>query len=248
MIQKECKYWIPGHSIDCVVLGFENNILKVLLLKMRHSEKWSLPGGFIKKKEDLDAAALRALSDRTGLKSIYLSQFHTFGAYERRGKSEVDRLMHEIGQLNKTVAQWLSNRFLTTGYFAFADVQKARPVPDFISEKAEWVAIDELPTLIFDHLEIINKALQHIKLKLNYLPIGDALLPPKFTMAMLQKLYETILGRALDRANFQKKMLKLGIFDRLEKLKTGAANKAPYLYSFHRKKYERVLKEGIGYL
>ena len=247
-IEKEIKQCIPGQSIDCVVLGFEDNALKILLLKRTGSEKWALPGGFVNQKESLDSAANRVLEDRTGLKSIYLSQFHTFGNHNRRNQAEIDEAFQQLGPKFHSLVQWFSQRFITTAYFAFADISKATPIPDFISEKCEWIDIQKMPELIIDHKGIVEKALEHIKVRLNYLPIGYSLLPAKFTMSFLQKLYESILGRKLDRANFQKKMLKLGIFERHEKLHTGAANKAPFLYSFHVKKYNDLLERGIGYL
>lgn len=247
-IEKETKQWIPGQSIDCVVLGFEDNALKILLLKRPGSEKWALPGGFINKKENLDDAANRVLEDRTGLTSIYLSQFHTFGDHNRRDQAELEKVFRQLEPTFKSIIKWFSQRFITTAYFAFANINKAAPVPDFISEKCEWIDIQQMPELIIDHKEIVKKGLEYVKLRLNYLPFGYSLLPEKFTMSFLQRLYEAILERKLDRANFQKKMLKLGIFERHEKLRTGAANKAPFLYSFKVKKYKDLLQRGIGYL
>ncbi len=246
-LEKESRNWLPGHSIDCVVLGFDGK-LRVLLLKRVHSDKWALPGGFINKNEHLDDAARRALKDRTGLKTIYLSQFHTFGAFERRGKTEVDKTIQQLVSLNQHLANWFSQRFLTTGYFAFAEINKAHPEPDFLSEKCEWVDLEKIPELIFDHRDIIQKSLDYIRLRINFLPFGKTLLGKKFTMSELQKLYESILNKELDRGNFQKKILKMNFLYRHDKLLTGAANKAPYLYSFNKKRYDELTKEGIGYI
>ena len=247
-IEKETKQWIPGQSIDCVVLGFEKNTLKVLLLKWKQVNRWSLPGGFIYEDENMDSAAVRILEERTGLKSIFLSQFHTFGALNRRDDEELKEIFEHLDSDISTLTEWFTQRFITTGYIAFADIRKANPKPDFLSEKCEWVDIHQLPDLIFDHKHIISYSLNFIKIRLNYVPFGKSLLQQKFTMSELQKLYESILGKDLDRANFQKKMLKLGIFKREEKLLLGTANKAPYLYSFHNENYEMLIKKGIGYL
>ena len=127
------------------------------------------------------------------------------------------------------------------------DIYKANPKPDFLSEKCEWKAIDELPHLLYDHEYIIQKGLTHLGVQLNYLPISMLLMPKKFTMQDLQKLYEAILNKNLERSNFQRKMLKLDIFIRLEKQLTGAANKAPYLYCFDKPKYNELIKKGIGF-
>ena len=110
-----------------------------------------------------------------------------------------------------------------------------------------WVSLSELPVLILDHKEILNKALEHLRIRLNYLPIGRSLLAPEFTMADLQKLYEAILGKKLERSNFQRKILKLGMLVRGEKQMAGGAHKAPYLYSIDNERYEELLKEGIGF-
>jgi hypothetical protein len=141
---------------------------------------------------------------------------------------------------------WLRQRFITTGYFALVDIKKCNPKADIMSELCEWRPIHNLPELVLDHREIITKALNHIRIQINYLPIGISLLPELFTMKELQKLYEAILEIELDRGNFQKKMLKLGIFLRQEKKLSGAANKAPYLYKFDNIKYNEMLKNGIG--
>ena len=117
-----------------------------------------------------------------------------------------------------------------------------------MNEKYDWVAIDNIPDLIMDHDRIIRKCLDFIRVQLNYLPISMNLLPDEFTMKDLQKLYEAFLNEKLERSNFQRKMLKLGIFDRLKKKMSGAANKAPYLYRFDKDKYNELVKKGIGVL
>lgn len=245
--------YLPGHSVDCVIFGYEEKELKVLLLKWKREGFWALPGGFIFKDENMDDAAQRVLMERAGLTSIFLKQFHTFGKLQRSDQNyqeHHDKMMElmqsEIDE-GTAVVDWLNNRFITTGYFALTDIRKATPRPDFLSEKCEWKSVSDLPELIIDHAEIIQGAMYHLKVQLNYLPVGIALLPRKFTMHDLQKLYEAILGRPLERSNFQRKILKLDFLDRHEKLMSGAANKAPYLYSFNRTKYNKLLEEGIGF-
>ena len=121
-----------------------------------------------------------------------------------------------------------------------------KPVPDYLSLSCAWWDIDKVPALIFDHKQIIRAALEAMRHHLNYQPIGYNLLPESFTMKSLQSIYETILGRKLERSNFNRKMLSLGILEKKEKLYTGGAHKAPYLYSFNKKEYDRLLKEGFG--
>jgi len=249
----EIKEYLPGNSIDCVVFGFDAQKLKVLLLEWKDEEAWCLPGGFIKNTESMDEAAHRILHQRTGLNSIFLNQFFTFGNTDRYGPKFKDhikktqKVLRNKGVSDKKTLNWIASRFITTGYFALVDLRKTHPQPDFFSKSCQWIAIDELPSLIIDHNNIVVTALEHLKVQLNYLPIGISLLPAKFTMQDLQKLYEAILQKPLERSNFQRKMLKLEIFIRLEKQMTGAANKAPYLYSFDTEKYNQLLEKGIGF-
>ncbi len=244
---------LPGNSIDCVILGYDEQQLKILLLKWKHEDMWCLPGGFIRKDEDMNQAAQRILEMRTGLKSVFLNQFYTFASAKRsKLNTEVqltrmDHILKGLHGVDDRFIDWIKERFITTGYFALVDIRKTSPHPDVLSEKCEWKTISSLPELMMDHNEIIVKALEHLRIQLNYLPIGMSLLPQKFTMRDLQKLYEAFLNTPLERSNFQRKMLKLGIFVRHEKHLTGAANKAPYLYSFDIPKYNELLEKGIGF-
>ncbi len=242
---------VAGNSVDCVIFGFEEQQLKILLLKWKFGDSWTLPGGFIHKTEDLDSAARRILEERTNLENIFLNQFHTFGNINRNllhkafKEQKLDKNI--FYSLDEESRKWISSRFITTGYFAFIDIKNASPNPDYLSEKCEWFSIDELPDLVYDHNDIIKKALAYIRIQLNYLPVSINLLPLKFTMQQLQKLYEEILNKKIVRSNFQRKMLKLGIFIRLEKEFKGAANKAPYLYTIDKHKYNELVKNGIGF-
>jgi 8-oxo-dGTP diphosphatase len=242
--------YLPGQSIDCVIIGFKNHELHVLVLKWKNVDAWSLPGGFINLDENMDESAIHILKGRTGLSFPYLDQFYTFGSINRGGikpgYEDISKLGLDI-DINAMV-KWLDQRFITTGYFALVDINKCNPKPDYLSEKCEWKPIKNLPNLTLDHQQILRKALDHIKISANYLPIGITLLPELFTMKELQKLYESIVEKELDRGNFQRKMLKLGLFIRQEKLLTGAANKAAYLYKFDKVKYEEMLVKGIGFI
>ncbi len=238
---------IPGQSIDCVIIGFEQQELKVLVLKWKAKGNiWALPGGFIYKEEDMDKAAIRVLKERTGIELPFLEQFKTFGNVGRRDIDILIKNMKSIG-VNEKMSEWFKQRFITTGYLSLVDIQKCDPKPDFSSEMIKWASLDELPDLIFDHNDIVKTAIDYIKNQINYLPIGLTLLPQKFTMKELQGLYESILRKKLDRGNFQRKMLKLDIFIRHEKHLEGGAHKAPYLYSFDNEKYNKLLEKGFGF-
>lgn len=230
--------FLPHISIDCVIFGFHHEQLKVLLLKWKDGGNWCLPGGFVKRNESLDDSAKRVLKERTGLKNIFLRQFQVFGDTNReRGKKSF--------KLLGNARSWLSDRFITVGYWALVEFSKVTPRADWLSEDCQWWEIAQLPKLMYDHNNIVEKALEALRLNLNGQPIGYNLLPERFTMPELQRLYETILGAALDRRNFQKKILALDILERLPERKLGGAHKAPFLYRFDKKKYERAMKQGL---
>jgi ADP-ribose pyrophosphatase YjhB (NUDIX family) len=222
---------IPQLSIDCVVFGFHEQQLKVLLLRFKNSDFWSLPGGFIEQDEDLEDAAQRILQDRMGVQDIYLEQFHVFGKVGRSFPDMHKKLMALSG-MNVQESHWIFKRFVTVGYYALVDFSKVRAVPDLFSDTCEWFDVKSIPDLIFDHTEIVQKGLETLQRTLDEKLVGFKLLPDTFTMGELQSLYETILDRPLLRTNFQRKMLGLGILERIEKRFSGGAHKAPYLYRF----------------
>jgi len=238
---------IPGLSVDCVIIGFEEDELKILTLKLKSKEDlWALPGGFVFKDEDLNKAATRVLNQRTGIQLPFLEQFHTFGSVDRRDLETMEMHLKSYGVEGK-IMKWMTQRFISTGYVSLIDIEKCNLKPDYASERIEWISLKKLPQLVFDHNHIVNSALDFINNQIHYLPIGITLLPEKFTMKQLQYLYEAILQKKLDRGNFQRKMLKLGIFIRHEKQLEGKPNKAPYLYSIHKEKYEKLLEKGYGF-
>ena len=140
---------------------------------------------------------------------------------------------------------WILQRFVSIGYYALVEYAKVQPKKDEISAECCWKDLKDLPDLIIDHKEIIEKALETLRKHLNYEPIGYNLLPEEFTMKDFQSIYETILGRKLDRRNFQRKILSYGILDKKEKLFSGGAHKAPFLYSFNQQRYFEALENGF---
>ncbi len=236
--------YISNLSVDCVIFGFDNENLNILLLKMKGQDDWSLPGGFIKQDESVDTAAQRVLLERTKLKDIFLTQFHLFGSVERDGSSFLME-MKKNNVLSDEMFDFLNNRFLTTGYYALVKHQDADISADEFTSECAWFNVDELPGLIMDHREIIEKALVFLRSGLNNQPVGLNLLPKKFTMTELQRLYEAILGKTLDRRNFSRKMLRFGILKKLNERRTGVAYKSPQLYAFDLIPYTRALNEGL---
>ncbi|TMI87800.1 MAG: NUDIX hydrolase [Bacteroidetes bacterium] len=243
-LMEGAKIYLPSLSLDCVIFGFHENQLKVLLLKVKNARQWALPGGFILKNEDVGKAAERVLRERTGLSEIFLQQFNVFGKPRRSDANFHRQLLQKDGvEINND--HWLFQRFVTIGYYALVEYSYVNPRPDNFSDECTWRDINDLPELMMDHSQILNKALETLRAHINYHPIGYNLLPEKFTMPQLQRLYETILNKKLDRRNFQRKILSYGILKRLKEVQRGVAHKAPYLYSFDLRKYHKALKEGL---
>ncbi len=238
LVSRGQEHFLRHLSLDCVIFGYHDRQLKVLLLQWKGSGRWSLPGGFIQREESLEDAAERVVAARAGLEPTFLHQFYAFGDPDR-GKGN-----HGFNFEKKHHNSWLEDRFVTIGYWSVVEFSKVVPSPDERTSECRWWNLDEVPDLILDHRIILDKALVSVRQYLNDFPLGQDLLPQHFTMPELQRLYETILGKSLDRRNFQKKLLGLNILTRLAKRKTGGAHKAPYLYKFHPARYARAQKTG----
>ncbi|NVJ85673.1 MAG: NUDIX hydrolase [Algoriphagus sp.] len=223
--------YLPHIAYDSVIFGFSGEKLKILLIEYHNTGWLALPGGFVKKNEPLDEAVIRGLRERTGLDQVYLEQFYTFGSLERV-RPEIMQKILEAQDANLPENHWLLDRFISVGYYALIDYEKVEPMPDALSDSINWYDVDSIPDLLFDHNFIVQKALEHLRTHLDQKLLSVNLLPERFTMKELQQVYEAILGENLNRANFQRKMLSLGILQRHEKLFSGGSHKAPYLYSF----------------
>lgn len=223
--------WLPGISVDCVIFGFHENSLKVLLLKFKNTPVWALAGGFVGPEEDVDQAAQRILAERTGLSDIFLEQFYTFGDLARnyRAVDEHRDVNNAMGGSPMKI-DWMDQRFITIGYYALVDYSKVVVNPGGVSDASEWIDVSALPKLFLDHNRIVLKALESLRRNLDEKLVAFELLGDTFTMSDLQMVYETILGKRLVRTNFQRKILSLEILERIEKKYTGGAHKAPYLY------------------
>ncbi|MDB4909110.1 MAG: hydrolase [Gemmatimonadetes bacterium] len=217
--------YLPHLAVDCVVFGVHEGDLRILLTHWTKRDRWSLPGGFVRNDESVDETASRVLRMRTGLDDVFLEQFHTFGSLDR-GHPGADR-------------------FVSVGYYALVDFSMATPTPDgILTDECRWWNLCGRPDLLFDHDEMVARALGTLRLQLGTRPIGLTLFPDDFTLPELQRLYETVLGRSLDRRNFQKKMRELGILTRVGEKSTENSRRAPYLYRFDAEKYAEALERG----
>jgi 8-oxo-dGTP diphosphatase len=246
--------YVPHLSIDCAILGYHESQLKILLNRWQGMENWCLPGGYVLRTESIDAAAVRILKGRTGLEQLFLQQFHTFGEPGRHimksfrskpRKGDESKPGAEMFRLIRESNSWMQDRMISIGYYALVEYSQAEPRPDLLSEECRWWDIHELPELLFDHRMIAETALKALRTHLSFQPVGYNLLPRKFTFPELIGLYETILEKRLDRRNFQKKIEGLGILERLEERRNIGPHRAPYLYRFNKKVYDKALTEGI---
>lgn len=242
--EKKSSSYIPNISVNCVTLGFHEGSIKVLLGKLKVADKWMLPGGFVGIDEDIESSARRVLYKRTGLKDIYLKQFYLFGQRERTNIVDNATLLENLKDVSEEDKEWYLGRFLTIGYYALIKYNKAEVVAG-LHEDLQWFSLNDLPDMFFDHGVIIKTALDTIRMQLGYVPLGYELLPDSFTMPELRTIYEEILGREIDRRNFQRKMLSIGLIEPLNRTRKSGAHKAPNLYTFIEKKYEEAEELGL---
>ncbi len=222
--------FLPHVSVDCVVFGVHAGELKLLLARWHPIAAWGLPGGYIAWEESADQAAERVLRERTGLDRVYLRQFHTF-AGTTRGENSLRAVAHAFGP-DMRFAEWMAERVVSIGYLALVDFAAAVPTPGRYADECRWWDVRDRPALLFDHAEMADRALETLRTQAAYLPLGRSLLPETFTMTELRRVYEAVLGRTLDRRNFEKRMLELGSVQRLLERRTGVAYRAPHLYRF----------------
>ena len=222
------EYARAALTTDCVVFGLDDEELKVLLIQ-RDLEpfegQWALPGGFVRVGESLDDCARRELEEETGLKKVYLEQLYSFGEPDRDPREHV----------------------VTVSYYALVNLIDHKPQAATDARNAAWFAFDDLPKLAFDHDTILKVARERLRGKVRYQPIGFELLPQKFTLTQLQRLYEKVLEQPLDKRNFRKKVQKLDILKETNEIEQDVARRAARLYRFDRRRYQELIKKGINF-
>lgn len=241
------KLYIPHLSLDCAIFGYHDQQLKILLVKWAGLAGWGLPGGFIRNEEPLSEAATRILAERTGIQNLFLQQFHTFGdsPYRVRSRTQSEFLPTIDFPVPIPEDNWLLGRQLSVGYYALVDYRQVTIKTDMLAEQYRWWDLADIPMLLFDHNDMVEKALETIRLQLYHQPIGARLLPPKFTLPEIHVLYETLLGKTLDRRNFPKKLFALGLLNKLNEQRHIGAHRSPNLYEFNLANYEKALQEGL---
>jgi len=219
----------PNVSTDCVVFGFDNEKLKVLLIEQKNKggiqAQFALPGDLILENEDLYQSATRILKELTHLEGIYLKQFKTFGDPSRvRDVKDQDWL--------RTFREDPQARVITVAYYSLVKMEDYVPQPASLADKVIWQNVDEVPQLAFDHNQIVNEALERLREEVEYKNVGYELLPKKFTLSMLQKLHEIILGVELDKRNFRKKIKKSEVLIPLDEKQSGVDHKPAQLFRY----------------
>ena len=240
------KTHIPHVCIDCAIFGYHDHRLKILLAEIDGLNGLCLPGGYIKRTDTMDEAAGRIVEERTSIKGLYLRQYKTFGGPERVKFNDIDLdRLAKVPGLKNLKSSWLIDQTISVGYYAITDFSLSKPKPGFMYRSCEWYDIDEIPSLLFDHNQMVKEALQILRAQLYYQPIAQNLLPEKFTLTELHAVYETILGKKLDIRNFPKKIAFLGLITKLSEKRSIGPHRAPFLYTFNKKKYKKALELGV---
>jgi 8-oxo-dGTP diphosphatase len=214
-------------AVDCIIFGFDQSELKLLIHKRQFEPAkggWSLFGGFVQNNESLDEAANRVLFELTGLQKIYMEELQSYG------------------EVNRDPA----GRVISVAYFALISAE------DFTGASssqngATWVSLKDLPPLIMDHNDMVDKGLRRLKRRAASQPIGFELLPEKFTMPQLQALYEAIYQADLDKRNFRKKILAMNVLIKLDQKDKTSSRKGAFLYRFDKRKYKKLVERGYSF-
>lgn len=220
------EYPRPAVTADCVVFGLDEEDLKVLLIQRANEpfkERWALPGGFIAVGESLEETARRELREETGLSDVFLEQLYTFSDPDRDPREHV----------------------ITVAYYALVNLSDHQVHASTDARNAAWFCIDDVPPLAFDHDAILKMAHERLRGKITYQPIGFELLPGKFPLRSLQGVYEKILDQELDKRNFRKKILAMGILEELDEIETDVGHRAARLYRFNKAKYDQMVRHGF---
>lgn len=216
-------------AVDAVVLGYHNRQMHVLLIKRKFGDfkgRWALPGGFVEENEGIRDAIIRELKEETSVQIGYLEQLYTFG----------DNIYRDP-----------RGRVISISYFALVNSSQIQPSADTDAEDARWFPLHDLPLLAFDHQEIIQYAKKRLKNKITYQPIGFDLLDSKFTFSELEQLYVSIAGKDIDRRNFRKKILSLGILTETRQMIQPKTGRPAKLYQFNKSRYEQLKHNGFHF-
>ncbi len=220
------KFFQFALSIDCVILGYHENALKILVIERGaepHKGKMALPGDLVYPNEDKKIAATRVLKELTGLEDVFMTQSRAYGDADR----------HPIG------------RVVTVGYYSLISVDRYQPLASSWADNVYWMDLAKLPELAFDHNQIVDDAIDSLREHVRLHPIGFELLPKHFTLGEMQSLYEVLLNKKFDKANFRKKILSMNLLKDSNKMQTDVSHRPARLFSFDKEAYESLKKKGF---
>jgi len=213
-------------AVDVVLFTIQDDALKVLMVKRTAAPfrgRWVLPGGVVRSDESVDEAALRELQDKVGIATVYLEQLYTFGDLDRDPRGRV----------------------ISVSYYAMVDWGHFQLKAPRKLVSARWFPVNRLPNLAFDHRNIVTYALERLRNKVNYTSVAFQLLPQRFTLTELQRAYEVILGQRVDKRNFRRKMLQLGILRNTGEQRAEGRQRPARLYSFTETRVIKFQEKGI---
>lgn len=214
-------------AVDCIIMSYHENDLYVLLAKRQFEPlkgKWSLMGGFVNKGESVNEAAGRVLDEFTGIEDIFMEQLGAYGEVER-----------DLGE-----------RVVSIAYYALVDMDKF-DTSRAIKYDARWMKITHLPDLIFDHSKMVKDTIKTLQRIAAVKPIGFNLLGDRFTLPVLQSLYEAIYQETIDKRNFRKKFLSMDILEKLDEKDKGSSKRGAYYYQFNKDKYDQLIQQGLHF-
>ena len=222
------EYFNFGLSVDCVVFGYQEGRVRVLLIERDvdpYKGIWALPGDLVPLDQDLLQSANSVLTRLTGIRNIFMEQFYTFG----------------------TVKRHPSGRVATVGYYSLVKSENHTPIASSWAKAIKWFDIDELPPLAFDHQRILDKGLRTLQRRVRYRPVGFELLPDKFTLKKLQTMYEALLGLEFDKPNFRKKILSMDLLVQLDEVEVNVSHRPAKLFKFDEVRYKNLRREGFNF-
>lgn len=230
-------------SVDCVIFGYEENELKVLVRcefvpndGIIHQE-WKLPGNHVRRSENIDETASRILKEQTGLENIFVKQFMVF--------SDPNRLKREVRDFEWVRPRLEDERVITVGFYSLVNLSDVDN--STLTEVAKWTNAYEIKELMFDHNEIFDEAFKKLRYDLLHEPLVFELLPAKFTLTQMQKLYEVIFNTTYDKRNYRRRVNKMPYLIQLDETQTGVSHKPARLYSFDREIYEKTRSERFDF-
>ncbi len=209
----------PAVTTDCIIFGFSEGELRVLLIKRNldpFKGRWAFPGGFLEMEENADEGARRELLEETGIRDCFIEQLHTFTRVDRDPRG----------------------RTISIVYYAMTRQSDLKPEAGDDAGEVQWFSIKEVPPLAFDHDQVLSIALDRIHDRFSKKITGFEMLPEKFTLPEMQKLYESVLRKKLDRRNFRKRMLGSGILNVLEIKEKGKPHRGAVFYSLNKARYK----------